>query len=142
MVNVNYKVTWLDELLKKFWKVKVNETLNTWIKKSIIYMEGVAKKETPVDKGFLRNAFRSEFSNLEGRLYNTKKYAPFVHEGTSPYVIVAKKKRALSDGKTMFWKKVNHPWIKSNPFMTRAKDKWEDKVIQILNKEILNALQM
>ena len=54
------------------------------IRKSIVTLEGTAKMETPVNTGFLRNAFRSRFTDLTGTLTNTSLYAPFVHDGRSP----------------------------------------------------------
>jgi HK97 gp10 family phage protein len=140
-MQIVYNVKWLDELLKKFWKIKVDRVLNTWIKKSIITTQRKAIQETPVDKWVLRNSYRTEFKNLEAMLYNTRKYWIFVHEGTKPHEIKINKKRALSDGKTLFWKRVWHPWTKANPFLTRTTQQVEPQVIKIMNSEILKALK-
>lgn len=142
MAQIIYKVDWLEEVLKKIWNIKTQKVLNTWIKKSIILAQRKAQIETPVDKGILRNSYRTEFKNLEWKLFNTKKYWIFVHEGTKPHEIRIKRKRALSDWKMIFWTKVLHPWTKPNPFLTRTRDSIEPQVIKILNSEILKALKV
>jgi hypothetical protein len=141
MSDVKYKIEWLEELLKRFWQVKMQQVLNTWIKKSIIYVEWEAKKETPVDKWQLRNSYQTQFGNLTWKLYTTVKYAPFVHEWTASYTIVPVRKKWLASKSQFYWKKVNHPWIKSNPWLTRTKEKTEQPIIMIFNKEISKALQ-
>jgi HK97 gp10 family phage protein len=140
-MQVVYNVKWLDELLKKFWKIRVENVLNTWIRKAIITTQRKAIQETPVDKWFLRKAYRTDFKNLEWKLENKTSYGIFVHEGTKPHEIKINKKRALSDGKTLFWKRVWHPWTKANPFLTRTTQQVEPQVIKIMNSEILKALK-
>lgn len=141
MTKIQYKIEWLDEISQRFWEIKAVFVLNTWIKKAIILAQRTAQIETPVDKGVLRNSYRTEFKNLEWKLFNTKIYGIFVHEWTKAHEIRIKKKRALSDGKTLFGKKVLHPWTKPNPFLTRTRDRIEPQVIKILNSEILKALK-
>lgn len=115
-----------------FWAV------NKWIRKSIIWLKASAIPETPIDKWFLKTAFRERFSDLRGELYNTAKYAKAVHDGTRPHLIKTRNKKALSNWKTFFWKVVHHPWTKANPFMDRAiKNFWWEKHIE---KIILNEL--
>jgi len=113
-----------------FWAV------NKWIRKSIITLEKTAKQETPVDKWFLRSAFRSRFSNLRWELYNTALYAPFVEFGTDPHIIRIKNKKALSDGKNMFWKVVHYPGTRANPFMERTVKKESSNIEKIILNEL------
>jgi len=46
-------------------------------------------------------------------------YARYVHNGTRPYVIRPKRKKALRTPYGIF-KKVNHPGISANPYLDRA----------------------
>lgn len=49
-------------------------------------------------------------------------YAKFVHYGTKPHIIKAKKAKALANKKSglVFGKKVNHPGTKANPYLKNA----------------------
>lgn len=107
---IDIEINWLDDLVKKLWALKVSNALHTWIKKWVIYMEWVAKKETPVDTWLLRNSYETRFSQLKWQLVNTRSYWPMVHE----------------------W----HWFYQWNPFLTRTAEKSEDKVTMIMNKEI------
>jgi len=117
MLNIQIKN--LDEFLKKFWELDVKKTLNTSVKKSVIFLEWEAKKETPIDTWLLRNSYETFFSSLKWKLVNTRKYWVYVHEWTK--------------------------YIRWNPFMTRAAEKSENKVNLIFNKEVnkmLNSLKI
>jgi len=111
-----------------------------------------AKVIAPIVSGNLRNdiqVFDDDLIDGVIAIGNTQitPYAKFVHDGTKPYEIRPKRKKAL---KTPYgvYKKVNHPGIKANPYLKKAlKDvvssgvieqiadavKLEDEVIKALN---------
>jgi hypothetical protein len=81
----------------------------------------------PVNTGRLRASgkmkFREATKGPTGVVIYAVKYALPVHDGTGPYIIVPKKKKALKfkvGGKTVFAKKVRHPGVAGRPFLRRA----------------------
>lgn len=86
MSDLEIKIEGLDEMKRRFLQAPkiVGDALNTGIKKAIFILLGEARKRTPVDRGFLRNAaMNTIFSNLKGTLENTAPYAWYVHgDGT------------------------------------------------------------
>jgi hypothetical protein len=90
-----------------------------------------AKDIAPYATGNLQSDIQvwdDNISNLEVELGNSRlaPYAWYVHEGTDPYVIRPKNKKAL---KTPYGprKKVNHPGIKANPYLENAVDNYNSK---------------
>lgn len=83
---------------------------------------------SPWDTGNLRASHTMEVRRLKkgqvrGRVSTRVKYALPVHEGSGPYVIRPKKKKALKfkiGGRTVIVKKVNHPGVASRPWLRRA----------------------
>jgi hypothetical protein len=64
-------------------------------------------------------------------------YARPLHDGTGPYEIVAKNKKALMfvlDGKTIFCKRVMHPGLKARPFMTSSLDEMRGTITEGLQE--------
>jgi len=98
------------------------------IKKQVLYsayaIQKGAKEKCPVDHGILRNSINVEPTNngFGADVGTNVHYAPHVEFGTAPHVIRVKNKKALSDGKKMFGKKVNHPGTKAQPFLYPAWD--------------------
>jgi len=134
MLNIEIKN--LDEFLKKFSELNVKKTLNISLKKSIIFLEWVAKKETPVDKWFLHNSYETFFQNLEWKLVNTRKYGVAVHEWHSqtPWKFIP-----------ALWKRLVKSYVKWNPFLTRAAKIWNKQVNVFFNSEVnkmLNSLKI
>ena len=80
------KIDGIDEFLRRIGELSVQKVINGSIKKSILTLENIltvknqAKRETPVDTGFLRNSYETKFENLEGRLRNFREYGFYVHE--------------------------------------------------------------
>jgi hypothetical protein len=69
-------------------------------------------------------SMESSAKDLIGKVYPTRKYAIFVHEGTRPHKIYPSTKQAL------FWRgaahpvrSVNHPGNTANRFLPRMLDK-------------------
>ena len=90
----------------------------------------VAKEKTaPISnlktRGTLKRNIRVfSATSSEVKIGNTAevKYAKFVHNGTRPYIIKPKNKKALANKKAglFFGKKVKHPGIKANPYLLNA----------------------
>jgi hypothetical protein len=112
-----------------------------------------AKVIAPIVSGNLRNdiqVFDDDLIDGVIAIGNTQitPYAKFVHDGTKPYEIRPKRKKAL---KTPYgvYKKVNHPGIKANPYLEKAlKDVVSSGVIEqiadavALEDEVIKALNL
>ncbi len=61
---IDIDVTNLEKLAKRIGNANVVGAINTGIQKGVYYLEGIAKEETPVDTGKLRNSYRSRFASL------------------------------------------------------------------------------
>jgi len=60
--------------------------LNTAIKQGVFTLLANARRDAPVDQGFLRGAgMVTSFEILKGTLENKAPYAVYVHEGTRPH---------------------------------------------------------
>ena len=77
-MEINARIEWIDEFLKKIWELSVQKVLNKSIKKSIFTLERTWKINTPVDTWLLRNSYETNFKDLEWRLRNFREYAPIV----------------------------------------------------------------
>lgn len=82
----------------------------------------------PVDTGNLRRnhqlrVYHKGLTKTFGEVYNSARYAGWVHDGTKPYIIRPRKKKALKftvAGETFIVKKVRHPGIRAQPWLRRA----------------------
>ena len=94
---------------------------------------GQLRSET---RGFIRRISDTE---IEVGLRNPKKYARPQHEGTGPFVIVPRRRKALRftvGGDVVFAKRVNHPGIRAKPFLSvPLRFEAEDKLRKLV-KEI------
>lgn len=97
----------------------------------------IAKREAPAKTRILRRSIRPRIGVLEAVVSPNVVYAKWVHDGTNPYEIRPKRKKAL------FWKgalhpvrRVRHPGIKANPFMERAADGSRQDVEKIFQKYV------
>lgn len=87
MSDINVKITFkpsLNELANKFGNIKVQNFLQTEIRKLAFSVEGEAKQVTPVDTGRLRASVRvlPMVRLLEAVIQPHTDYAFYVHEGT------------------------------------------------------------
>jgi HK97 gp10 family phage protein len=121
------KVEGLNEMIDVFAQspALASRQLNNAIKKSIFYIQGKAKRNAPVDVGFLRNSgFSTSFSTLKGTLRNKAPYAIFVHDGTAPHFppIDAVTPWAERHGIPPFLvaRSISFKGTKPNPFFERA----------------------
>ena len=125
----------LNEFLQKFSKIDTTKTFQKSIKQSIIYTQGIATKETPIDKWFLRDSYQTEFSWLKWKLVNTRAYWVAVHEWH---------KQEVWRFVPAIWKRLKQSFVKWNPFLTRTAKIAEGEVNMIFNKNIngmLNTLR-
>jgi len=95
--------------------------LNKAITKTVFYIRAKSARRVPVRSGYLRSSAYTTFGHLKGSVGFKAKYAGWVHDGTSPYII------RPSSAKALFWKgaahpvkRVNHPGIRANPFLRSA----------------------
>lgn len=112
-------------------------------------IEGAAVMLCPVDKGDLRSSIgyachlgssggMTKPGEYDGIIGTNKEHAPYVEFGTRPHVITIKNAKALSDGKTIFGVRVNHPGTKAQPFMRPAMDRNVTNASNIMKSELGN----
>ncbi len=136
MIKVKVDLSWIKHISEE----NIKKWANNGIRDLLIFMEGIAVKVTPKDTWFLRKGFKSKQSNLKWSFFNNVKYAKFVNDWTKSYTIKRKNKRVLSNGKSIFWKQVKHPWIKANPFMENIQIEAEKIIEKIFIKNISKEL--
>ncbi|MFL8968897.1 HK97-gp10 family putative phage morphogenesis protein [Helcococcus kunzii] len=109
------------------------------LKTATSYLESEAIKEAPSDSGELRASMVSKVEKQPGKLVgivgNTAEYAPYVHQGTGKYAKNGKGRKTPWKVVTMYkGKKVVFVTRgqKSNPFLTRAKEKNMENIKKIL----------
>lgn len=86
------------------------------------------RAEAPARTGALRNSIQAEPTTLVGDQIRSgvrvaAEYGLYVHEGTKPHAIVARRAKALRfvmNGRVVYAKSVWHPGTKRNPFLVRA----------------------
>ena len=104
------KTEWLTEFIQKLADLNAKDSIDRGIKKGIYLLEWLSKIETPVDTWVLRNSYRTEFLPWIWKLINFREYWLYVHEWTK--------------------------YIKWNPFLERAVQKWENWLVAIFAKEV------
>ena len=99
----------------------VDKLINTAIRASALRVQATARSNAPHRTGTLQRSIIPEFSNLYGEVKVNEKYGLFIEEGTDPFTIEPRNKKAL------FWpgadhpvKSVRHPGIKAKPFFAPA----------------------
>jgi len=114
----------LDQLMKKHKRQLYEAVVDSSNK-----MATIAKKEAPVDNGYLRQHITSEISRtgvFTGVVVSSAAYSEAVEEGTKPHKIEVKNKKVLAGkgsgpgGWDIFGKKVQHPGTDPHPFMRPA----------------------
>jgi HK97 gp10 family phage protein len=105
--------------------IVTNRTLTEAMTRSVLIVEGNAKREAPVKTGNLRRTITSkvEQGGKRGRVGTNAPYARAVHDGSRPHIIRAKRAKAMMwPGAAHPVRSVKHPGNKPNPFITRAAD--------------------
>ena len=137
-MSINIKITWdkeLSEKIKKLWEEGLRNARKKWLNEASVFLLWEVKKEVPVRSWNLKKSIQYEINGYRTRIYSDLFYALYVHEWTRPYTIRAIKKALYwIDERSKVWvfaKKVNHPWIKANPFFRRALEKNEKKIVEM-----------
>lgn len=117
-----------------------NGTLGQWLNKKTILATTYARDAAPGPTGRPNNrtginygtgqlrreivSARSRWkTELEGQVIAVPKHALMVHEGTRPHTILPKSSPVLSfkwakaGGKRVYFKRVNHPGTRRNPYL-------------------------
>jgi len=113
-IRIKHNIDDVQRALKKNSK-KVAFHISIAIRKSAFIVEGLAKRDAPVDTGRLRSSISSSIFPLIATVQPTVNYAVFVHEGTA--------------------------FISANPFMTRASRAAQIPIASVFSKEIGKALK-
>lgn len=84
MITINIDIKEYDDFAMKFWRIILDEAINTWIKKSVYKLQDKVQEEQVSQKVYdtwlLANSYQTEFSNLYGKLENSRLYWLFQHE--------------------------------------------------------------
>lgn len=94
--------------------------------------------EAPWRTGFLAGSIVKDVGDLEASISPLASYAVFVEKGTAPHLIVPVNASVLAfegaGGELVFTRLVHHPGTKPNPFMRRAADATEGKVLDTFDQ--------
>ncbi|KMT21594.1 HK97-gp10 family putative phage morphogenesis protein [Clostridium cylindrosporum] len=118
---------------------KIIQEVSKNLRKACLLVEADAKKNCPVDMGYLRASMFSnvkiESNELIGFITNNSSYAPYVHNGTGIYAKDGTGRKTpwgyvVKSGKY----KGYHFTVgqKPNPFLEKARDKNRDKILKLL----------
>lgn len=137
-MSLSVNIQWDKELSLKLKKLSESDLLaakNKILRTAAILLQWESKKLVPIDTWVLRRSIFYRINKDHAQVYSNVSYAEYVHEWTRPYTIRAKKKVLYwideSSKVWVFAKKVNHPWIKANPFFRRALEKNEKKIVEM-----------
>ena len=91
----------------------------TAIQNATWQLKRATKRRTPVgESGLLRSTMGHSFSPTVGKVFPTREYAGYVHQGTSGHTIQASSAQALYwKGAAHPVKSVYHPGTKAQPFL-------------------------
>lgn len=87
------------------------------------YVRDRAASNAPKKTGALSRSLKLTVQKRSATIVAQVPYSLYVHEGTSPHVIVPKNASVLVfevGGETVFARKVNHPGTRPQPFLTDA----------------------
>ena len=142
-MNVKTSLKWDGDVVKLRGKKVINKSSF----ETGLIVEGQAKLLCPVAGGRLAASITTQSltqSSGAGISKPTKlgethvgtnvEYAPHVEFGTVAHKISVKSKKALSDGKSVFGKTVNHPGTQEQPFLRPALALAKGKVLTIVKK--------
>ena len=80
MTVLNISTEGLEEAIQSLSSIQVESANAERIEKVTFILLWEVKKETPVDKWFLRNRIKSKFSRNQWEVFTKVPYAIFVHE--------------------------------------------------------------
>lgn len=120
----------------------MTKNIDIAIRKTIFLIRGRAVSGAPARTGNLRGSAYNTFSPLKGEMGFKAKYAAWVHDGTSPYIIEPVNKKALYwKGASHPVKRVKHPGIRANPFLRRAVDHSQNSVDKFFTQALQDTLE-
>lgn len=121
---------------------RTRQVLTRAVRQSTIYVQGVARREEPIDKGRLRSSTGVSVDGLVGRVGGPGLvgYVIYVHEGTGIYARSGNGRRTPwsyrgSDGR---WHRTRGN--KPNPFMERAARRSEPAVKRFFEQAVNDLL--
>src|SRR3990167_11505933 len=97
MVDIKIEIKNLEQFKKAFSKAPdyTTKNLSEAIRQTIFFVENKAVTNAPVKTGYLGGSVYRSFAPLRGEIGFKAKYAAWVHDGTTPYVIYPSSKKAL-----------------------------------------------
>lgn len=123
MVELKAEIKNLDRLTAAFRAApdRVGRILQEAVNAATLSVfRSVRRGIVPWRTGTMVRTFGFKLEALRGRVFPTRAYAIFVHEGTAPHEIVPKRKLALFwEGAAHPVKRVHHPGTKPDKFMPR-----------------------
>ena len=129
----------LSKALRQSPQTVITELSNA-VKTSVNIIRPIMVSEAPIKSSRLRENIYASSNGLHGEVgpdLRATKYAYWVHEGTKPYTIKPKTKKAL------YWKGamhpikiVHHPGIKPNRYVERTRNKINAPIRKIFENAI------
>lgn len=110
----------------------VSKHINKAINRSILDVRNEAMQTTPILTGRLRGSYQVRFGMLRGELQPTAEYAVYVHEGH---------KQEVGRFVPAIGKRLVEPYVKGNPFLTKAVDRAKNKINKNFEEGLANALK-
>lgn len=143
MVEIKINISNIEQIKSAFNQAPalMTKSLSKAIKQTVFFLRGEGVKAAPVKTGHLRGSAYTEFAPLRGEVGFNATYAEVVHEGSSPYTIFPKSKKALYwQGASHPVRRVNHPGIRANPYLRRAVDDNMPQVDAFFTKAVQDVL--
>lgn len=146
--QISVKIKDFDKIRSGWEKApeKMSSEIHRAVSKTVMKVEGEAKREAPVNKrsggGNLRQSIKGQMTGVASGVVEVGvNYAVPVHEGTRPHQIRAKNAKSLANKRTgqFFGRIVNHPGTAANPFLQRAVDNSQGE-IDVYFEETVNNL--
>lgn len=133
MAEFAIKIQGMDRIAKQF--SQAPKTVEPILQKAIVGTQFILQKHnlkgdpTPWRTGNLLQLFRFQTGRLFARYFPTAKYALSVNDGTGPFEIKPKNKKALYwQGASHPVKKVKHPGLKGQHYMEKIRDKAQSDI--------------
>lgn len=150
MAFLSLEIEGLDTVQKYFRKLPkiIDKETQIASKKAINTVEGMAVKEAPSDRGFLRSKRTKKSDEHGGFVRFNAPYATYVHDGTRPHfppIIRGKGLEVWARRKSInVWavaKSISRRGTKKNPFLERAVDRSKFKVDFFFEKALKNTVK-
>lgn len=113
----------LEDLINTLTSIGGNadKLINLAIKASLLHVQLEARQRAPHKTGTLQRSILPEFSSLHGIVKVNEKYGLYIEQGTGPFDIRPRNKKALMwPGAAHPVRVVHHPGLKARPFFQPA----------------------